>query len=139
MPSVFPSAAFCDRARLECLTGLQCLTIDTCYLDGSQFSSTHIKLFASIVEKIPSTLKNLCFRFPTTSTSPRLEEWHRIGELLQRRRFSQSTELVFSPTQPSYGHVEKWIREDLSAFEERGVLSVRHTEPVLEDWGWDQM
>jgi hypothetical protein len=139
MPSVIPSAVFCDGARLECLTGLQCLTIDARYLYGSQFSSCHIKLFASILEKIPSTLKKIRFRFPTSPTSPRLEGWYRIGEILQQRRFSQLTELVFSPTQPYYDHVEKWIREDLSAFEKRGVLSVRYTEPVLEDWGWYQM
>ena len=119
-----PSARFCDGARLECLTGLQCLTIDTrCY--GFRFSTYHVKFLASILEKIPSTLRRLHFEIPTPPPSPRIGEWHRIGEVLQRRRFLQLTELVFIPRATRSEHIEEWIREDFSVFEERGILSVR--------------
>ena len=62
------------------------------------------------------------------SSAPRIEEWHQIGEVVQNK-FSQLKELVFmleehAMGQP-YGNVESWIREDLRALEQRGILSVR--------------
>ena len=64
---------------------------------GYYFSTHNIIPLASILEKIPPlNLKKLCFERPTPPT-PRIKEWDRIGEVLQPRRFSPLTELVFSP------------------------------------------
>ena len=111
---------------MKCLTGLQRLTIDADPY-GSQFSTHEIKLLALILEKIPcSNVKRLCFEIPALPTSPRLEEWHRIGEVLQQRGFPQLTELIFSPRTKPYEHIEKWIREELYMLKERRILSVQY-------------
>ena len=127
---LFPSARFCDDARLECLTGLRYLTINTGYYTGyysQRFSARHIKLLVSILEKIPSsTLQKLHIEIPTpSSTMPRMSRWHRIGEVLQQRGFPQLTELVFIPSLKPCEYFERWIREDLHVLDERGILSVR--------------
>jgi hypothetical protein len=129
---LFLSELFCNYARLKSLTGLQCLTLGNSY--RLEFSTHHIELFALILEKIPSqTLKRLRFEFIGPLESPRIKGWHRIGEVLQQRRFSHLTEVVFmldvdNDNERAYGpieHVEKWIREDLHMLEERGILYVR--------------
>jgi len=122
---LFLSEKFCDNARLESLTGLQCLT-----LYHIEFSTHHIELLGLILERIPSqTLKRLRFELFVHPESSRTKGWHRIGEVLQQKRFSHLTEVVFmlggvrsyGPIEP----VEKWIREDLHMLEERGILHVR--------------
>jgi len=125
----FPLAMFCDDAGLQYLTGLQRLTINTIYY-GQSFSTHHVELLASILDKIPSsTIKQLMFEIPTPPTSPLVKQWHRIGEVLQQRRFLQLAEVIFevegNPREETYGLVENLIREDLYMLEERGILSVR--------------
>ena len=65
---------------------------------------------------------------------PPINEWPRIGEVLQQKRFSHLTEVVFvlevddrddGNLYIHIGHVEKWIREGLHMLEERGILHVR--------------
>ena len=120
---ILPSEGFCASARLHCLTGFQRLSLDTRFY-GPGFSDLHIKLLASILNIIPSsTLKKLVLEIPTPPIEPRFAGWRQIGEVLQQPRFSQLTELVFIPTTEPYEHFERWIREDLRALEERGILS----------------
>jgi hypothetical protein len=129
---LFPSEHFRDQARLQSLTGLQSLTLDNSH--DLKFSTHHIDLLVPILEEIPShTIKRLRFDLFIPLESPRIIGWHRIGEVLQQKRFSHLTEVVFvldvdNDEGRSYGpidHVEKWIREDLHMLEERGILYVR--------------
>jgi hypothetical protein len=114
---------------LQCLTGLEYFSIDNAF-SQSNFSSDHVKLLASILDKIPSsTLKTIDFGiYPIPPPSPPIKEWHRIGEVLQQSRFSHLTELVFSlhTSERGNGHLEESIRGDLRALEERGILSFRN-------------
>src|ERR1700722_9015390 len=131
---LFLSAAFCDNAGIQSLTGLRCLTIDTHHYILA--SILYIELLASILGKLPSpTLKRLRFdvSIPVLG-SFRIKEWHRIGEVLQQKKFSHLTEVAFvldfdTIDGESYGgpiwHVEKLIRESLPRLEERGILDVR--------------
>ena len=123
----FLSTAFGYGTDLQRLTGLQCMSIGISY---SNFSSNHAQLPASILDKLPSsTLTKVHFTIQPPPPSPRIGELHQIGEILQKRRFSQLTELVFTMVgpswrQPLFGPAE-WIREDLCVLEERGILSIR--------------
>jgi len=48
------------------------------------------------LKKIPSpALKRLYLELPILPASRRIEEWHRIGEVLQQKRFSHLTEVAF--------------------------------------------
>jgi len=125
---LFPSARSCDDARWQCLTGLQCLTIHTTHVQS--FLTHHIELLASILQKIPSsTIKELCIEIPSLLITLRIPEWHRIGEVLEQRRFPQLTHVVLKlpPNADGVprGPGEKWLRESLYMLEERGILYVR--------------
>src|ERR1700722_5209869 len=114
----FPSGTFYN-ANLQCLTGLQCLTIDF----GSNplgFHSKHVEPLASILHKVSSsTLTKLCFGVPMLPPSPYIKEWYRIGEILQQRKFSRLTELVLQFHHPRGRTVGwGWIREPFRALEE---------------------
>jgi hypothetical protein len=123
-----PLVTFCHIANLQCLTGLQRLSIDNT-LSQPDFSTDSIKLLAWILDKIPSlTLKYIHFGLCTSSILS--SGWHQIGKVLQQSRFSQLTELVFSSSEWTSGYVNERIRKDLSVLEERGIVSFR---PKIHD------
>ena len=128
-----PSDVFCLSASLQCLTGLQCLSIENTGPDFG-FSRDHIQVLASILDKIPSlTLKNIHFGFNARCSTLPSRGWHQIGKVLQQSRFSQLAEVVFSFHESgSRNGTEEWIRSDLPALEERGILSFRVLPPFPE-------
>jgi len=118
---------FCSNANLQCLTHLRCLIIDFIFCEALVHVGDRIDFLVPILDNVRSSmLTKLCFELPMPSIDHHhFTQWHRIGNVLQQRRFSQLTELVvlFQPQQAghSMGRVEQWIRGDLSALEERGI------------------
>jgi hypothetical protein len=123
---LFPSARLCDNAGLQHLTVLRCLAV---YCPN--FCVYHIRLLVSILEKLPSpTLKRLHSELPILPASRRIEEWHRIGEVLQQKRFSYLAFLLRETSSgEQYRRMGKQIREGLSMLEERGILYVEELQP----------